>query len=116
MPAFEELGCVGPRLRSGLPGSNDPEHAVENSALCLRRFLVEVATGLVQLGEKARAFPGVAGGSGWLRLHEDRIAITVDEEVLDQEFMTRRFALLPEFLSRSAPEVYRLVSQSSVNC
>src|SRR4029079_6900003 len=42
MSACEKLGCVGPRLWSGLAGSNDTEHAVENSALCLRRFLVEV--------------------------------------------------------------------------
>src|SRR4029079_4720085 len=116
MPAFEKLGCVGPRLRSGLAGSNDTEHAVENSALCLRRFLVEVMTDLVQLGEKARAFPGVAGGSGWLRLHEDRIAITVDEEVLDQEFVTRHFALLPKFLSRYAPKVSCLGRRGSGTC
>jgi len=32
MTAFEELSRVGARLRSGLAGSNDPEHAVENSA------------------------------------------------------------------------------------
>src|SRR5208282_13833 len=55
--------------------------------------------------EKARLVSLVAGGARLLHLDQQGVAVAIKRNVLDRLGVPARFALHPELLARSAPEV-----------
>src|SRR5690242_4034223 len=108
MTGFKQLGRVRTRLRGGLAVRDNAQHTLEDPAMRLGGCAVESLICFIETGKKAGALACVAGGADRLRLDEDRVSITVDEHVLHEQFVPGGFSLLPELLSRTAPEMHGL--------
>ena len=101
------LGQLMPGTAAGLALEDHGEHPLEGGVGPRRRAVVGgqgLGVATLHAPKEAARRPGVAGGSGRVRAHQQRIAVAVHPQLHQAQGVAAGRSLLPQLVAGAAPE------------